>query len=250
MNTDVDTKGLVYARALQHTTTGCYLGTVCLIGLFLVQNAIGPGIIMIIFLIVVSLWHYSLNAAIDPLLSFLPKSLQVEEESLLALENGQPTAEAMQESKEADSHHTTVVDTASPPMSNVHRGGLVRRPTFLKRLTFSQKSTLLTRFLFPNSHCDWHYFRSRLPHNFIVDEDYDPLVERDAYYPPSVKAETPLLWIPRDSMGVSTQECAHTSEIIPMTDEGAGFDAKGRIIWNPDADKGSTPPIREKKIYY
>ena len=243
-NADVDTKGLVYARALQQTTTGCYLGIICLIGLFAVKAAIGPLILMIVFLIFVILWHVSLSSAIDPLLSFLPKSLQAEEESLLAMEAGQNTAGPKQDNKEAHIEDLAVSKSTSRP--SIKAKGTLRRPTFIRRPTFSQKPTLLTRFLFPHKHCDWHYFRKMVPHNFI-DSDYDPAVERNAYHHPAIKSETPVLWIPRDPMGVSAQECRHTSRIIRMTDEGAGFDAKGRIVW--DHDQGM-PPIHEEKIYF
>ena len=243
-NADIDTKGLVYARALQQTTTGCYLGIVCLIGLFAVQAAPGPLILMIIFLIFVILWHLSLSSAIDPLLSFLPKSIQVEEESLLSIENCQNTPDQGHQNKEARFKEVTVSNNVSPATSKLN--GAVRRPTFLRRPTFSQKPTLLTRFLFPHKHCDWQHFRKMVPHNF-VDQDYDPVVERNAYYHPAIKSETPVLWIPRDPMGVSAQECQHTSHIIPMTDERAGFDAKGHIVWD---HKNGMPPIYEEKIYY
>ncbi|KAL8687083.1 MAG: hypothetical protein Q9224_005257, partial [Gallowayella concinna] len=88
VNSRIDTKGLVYPRALQQTTTGAYLAIVCLIGLFGINTAPGPIILMVIFLIFVILFHLSLNAALEPLLKYLPKSLEAEEQSLLAAEDG------------------------------------------------------------------------------------------------------------------------------------------------------------------
>ncbi|KAI2826242.1 hypothetical protein CBS147320_6417 [Aspergillus niger] len=80
----IDTRGLVYPRALQHLLTGIYLADICLIGLFAIKGAIGPLIIMALFLIVTILAHISLNDALEPLYSFLPANLDVEEESQLS----------------------------------------------------------------------------------------------------------------------------------------------------------------------
>ncbi|KKK17081.1 hypothetical protein P175DRAFT_0532590 [Aspergillus ochraceoroseus IBT 24754] len=77
----IDTKGLVYPRALQHLLTGIYLADICMIGLFAVKSAIGPLIIMFLFTILTVLAHLSLNEALAPLNSFLPRTLDVEEEA-------------------------------------------------------------------------------------------------------------------------------------------------------------------------
>ena len=78
----VDTKGLVYPRALQHLLTGLYLAEICLIGLCAIKGAIGPVIIMALFMVGNILAHMSLNDALAPLNSFLPRSLDAEEEML------------------------------------------------------------------------------------------------------------------------------------------------------------------------
>ncbi|KAJ5919539.1 hypothetical protein N7454_009374 [Penicillium verhagenii] len=79
---EVDTKGLVYPRALQHLLTGLYIAEICMIGLCAIKGAIGPVIIMAIFLVVNVLAHISLNEALTPLNTFLPRSLDAEEELL------------------------------------------------------------------------------------------------------------------------------------------------------------------------
>ena len=83
----IDTKGLIYPRALQHLLTGVYLGEICMIGLFGISAAIGPIILMVVALVGTILFHIAMNSALDPLLYNLPKSLEAEEE-LLALESG------------------------------------------------------------------------------------------------------------------------------------------------------------------
>lgn len=79
---DVDTKGLVYPRALQHLMTGIYLAEVCMIGLFSIKAAVGPLVLIALFLILTALAHISLNEALSPLMTFLPRSLDTEEEEL------------------------------------------------------------------------------------------------------------------------------------------------------------------------
>lgn len=83
----IDTKGLVYPRALQHLMTGIYLAVVCMIGLFAIRGAVGPVVIMVMYLILTVLAHISLNEAMAPLMTFLPRSLDSEEEDLQAKED-------------------------------------------------------------------------------------------------------------------------------------------------------------------
>lgn len=76
---------------------------------------------------------------------------------------------------------------------------------------------------------------------------YDETAARNAYYPPSVVAEAPLLWVPRDDAGISRQEVAHTSKVIPITDEGCTLDGKNKLVWDVE---GARPPLWQPKIFY
>lgn len=229
VHSNVDTKGLVYPRALQQTTTGAYLAIICLIGLFGIRGAAGPIVLMVVFLIFVILFHLSLNSALGPVLKFLPKSLEAEEESLLAAEDG---GSALGNEKGNGVPATGVNSTDST----------------IKALGPAphKKPNFITKFLRPDLYTDYHTLRRLVPRGF-AEISYDPVVERDAYYHPSISSQTPLLWVPRDQAGVSRQECRHSGKVIPMTDEGAGFDAKGKIIWDQE---NSRPPIWKEKIYY
>lgn len=79
-DTKIDTRGLIYPRAIKQLFTGIYLSELCLIGLFGASVAIGPLVLMIVFLVFTVLFHLSLNSALDPLLYNLPQSLMAEEE--------------------------------------------------------------------------------------------------------------------------------------------------------------------------
>ncbi len=233
-NSNVDTKGLVYPRALQQTTTGIYLAIICMIGLFAVSKAWGPLILMIIYLIFAALFHISLNSAVDPLLYALPKSLAAEEDALLALEDGH-TGNNTDHMADNKGTHITAKDSVG---SDSNGKGLPPAP--------HKQPNFLSKFLFPHKYTDYHTLRRLVPRGF-AEITYNPEVERDAYYHPAISSPTPVLWIPRDEMGVSRQECRHSSKVIPMTDEMAGFDHKGNMVWDHESAR---PPIYQEKVYY
>ena len=235
-SSNVDTKGLVYVKALQHMTVGCYLLCLCLIGLFAIATAIGPLILMIVFLIFMILYHISLTSAINPLLYYLPRSLEAEEEALMAAERAHtaPISTGPTE-KNAGSYNGTA--------ESDERSGkeMVRGPAPHK------KPGMIAKFLRPDKFTDYATMRRLVPLEF--DLGYTEEIEKNAYYQPSVKSQPPLLWIPRDEMGISRQEVAHTRKVIPITDEGAQFDAKGKIVWDLEGTSGR-PPIWEQNVYY
>ena len=80
LDSDLDSKGLFYPRALNHLLVGLYLAQLCLIGLFFLNGATGPGVLMILLIVVTALVHFSIVQAIFPLLQNLPQTLKLEEE--------------------------------------------------------------------------------------------------------------------------------------------------------------------------
>ncbi|KAA8570932.1 hypothetical protein EYC84_000312 [Monilinia fructicola] len=210
-DTQIDTKGLIYPRALQQLLTGVYLSELCLIGLFAIGKAWPQLVLMIVFLVFTVLYHVSLNAAMDPLLNSLPKSLEAEEESTRG-------------ELEAGNGSSDVASHAKP------QGGL------------------FAKFFKPHIYCDYASLRALVPQSHLdADNLYDEFSARNAYHPPSVVSEAPLLWIPRDDAGISTQEVAHTSKVIPITDEGCTLDEKNNLVWDVE---GARPPLWQPKILY
>ena len=232
---NIDTKGLVYPRALQQTTTGIYLSVLCMIGLFAIRTAIGPLILMIVFLIFMILFHVSLNSAIDPLLNFLPKTLDAEEESLSALEDGHTNADSTVNEKGTHIAAQTTLGSSSETST----GKILPAPP-------QKKPNFLSKWLFPHKYTDYHTLRRLVPRGF-AEIVYDRITERDAYYHPAISSKTPLLWVPNDQMGVSDQECRHSSKVIQMTNEGAHFDDKNKLVWDQESGR---PPIYEEKVYF
>ncbi|RDL30692.1 uncharacterized protein BP5553_10037 [Venustampulla echinocandica] len=223
----IDTKGLIYPRALQQLLTGVYIAEICLIGLFGISGAIGPLVLMVIFLVFTVLYHFSLNSALDPLLYNLPKSLDAEEEWLReGLEAGISQDGAINEKDGG-----AVTDGVVSPSA-----AAVKKPNFI------------SKFFKPHIYADYATLR-RLAPNGPIDPDnlYEETVAENAYLPPSVASEVPLLWIPRDEMGVSAQEIAHTSKVIPITDDGCTLDEKNKLIWD---EEGARPPLWSPKVDY
>lgn len=190
----VDTKGLVYPRALQQLLTGLYLAEVCMIGLFAIKGVIGPLIIMLLFFIGNVLAHISLNEALTPLNSFLPRSLEAEEELL-------------QEKEDAQAEINGINDE--------------RRSRILA----------LWNWFHPNMYQDFAAMRRKVRRN-VPEVTYTEEEMRTAYFEPSVASPAPTLWIPRDRWGFSRHECTETDPIIQITDQGAHLDEKNKIVWN------------------
>ncbi|PNS18358.1 hypothetical protein CAC42_6175 [Sphaceloma murrayae] len=217
-NATIDTKGRVYPQALQHLFAGLYVAEGCLIGLFAIGTgqsvgALGPLILMIAFLIFTVLYHMSLNSALKPLIDYLPKSLEAEERRLL-------------EEEKYNEEKGIEKDTTLGPAPH-------------------KKPNLLTKFLKPHIYNDFQTMRRLVPRE--IEIRYEPEEEANAYYNPSITSQMPLLWIPRDPLGISAQEIRDTPKDIPITDEGASLDEKNKITW--DQEQGQ-PPIYEPRVYY
>ena len=80
-SSELDTLGLFYPRALMHLLFGLYVAQICLIGLFALKAAIGPVVLMVIFIIFTALVHISLSDAVTPLLYSLPRTLALERDA-------------------------------------------------------------------------------------------------------------------------------------------------------------------------
>jgi len=229
-DTTIDTRGLIYPRAIKQLFTGIYLGEVCMIGLFGASVVAGPLVLMVVFLIFTVLFHLSLNSALNPLLYNLPLTLISEEEETRLLDREVTISEASP-SAVHDGEKTTNGDGHA----SVQRAAATPK-----------KANFLLKFLKPWIYSDYNYLRTLVPRELTLDA-YADEVARDAYFPPTVTSQTPLLWIPADPAGVSKQEIAHTSRYIPITDDGCELDDKGKMVWDTE---GTRPPVWEEKIIY
>lgn len=81
-----DTKGRMYARALQQVFVGLYLAELCMIGLFALDlgsdsskgRTLGPLILIVILLVITALYHLYMNQRLQPLINYLPATVMTE----------------------------------------------------------------------------------------------------------------------------------------------------------------------------
>lgn len=231
-NIDINTNGMVYPRALYQSLTGVYLGQVCLVGLFGVSKAPGPAILQLVFLVATILFQLTLSSAVQPLLEFLPKNLQAEEEALLSVENG----------ADDDNGHGQKAAAGAAGSAGAGSGG---EDGYGEEAHAPADAGLIARFLHPERYEGYQQMRKRIPQDF-PEIYYTPETERDAYYNPSITARPPAIWVPRDSAGISAQEVAHTNSVNPCSDQGALLTPEGKLVRLDDA---FPPDYTEKPLW-
>lgn len=115
-NASIDTRGLVYTRALRQLLIGLYLAEICIIGLLALRLALVPMVLMILLLVFTALFHFSLRDAIFPLLQNLPLTLALENEELMAKAAGEVEAKDGKEGNEGNEGDSkTQQATGEPP---------------------------------------------------------------------------------------------------------------------------------------
>ncbi|KAK8127570.1 hypothetical protein PG984_008678 [Apiospora sp. TS-2023a] len=234
-DTTIDTRGLIYPRALKQLFAGIYIAELCMIGLFGASTAIGPLILMIVFTIFTALFHITINSALDPLMYNLPRSLEHEESSLrLEAQPGSGVSGVSGASAELKNGHSEAKRELDGPATSTTTSG--------------KKPGLFTKFFKPWTHCDYATLRKIVPdHSLDFNNLYSDEVARNAYYPPEVNSPAPLLWIPSDAAGISKQEVRDSGKVIPITDEGCVLNDKNKLEWDTETVR---PPLWEEKIYY
>lgn len=243
--TAVDTRGLIYPRALKQLFTGLYLGQIVMIGLFAVSKAIGPAVLMAIFLIFTILFQITLFSSLNPLLYGLSRSLAAEER---ALQERDSHAAAIASNEKGEHNGVDAVNNGVEGSNPAEASNGKSATDGVKSANEGAKSkgaNMFVKWLQPWKHADYHTLRKLVPEDIDHSEfEMDPETEEKAYWPPCASAATPTLWIPEDSAGVSKQEVAETSKVIPITDQGATIDEKNKISWD---EENCRPPIYEEK---
>lgn len=252
-----DTKGLMYARALQQLFVGLYLAQLCLIGLFSINLGtstvlLGPLILMIIFLVFTVICHVSLNSALAPLLQFLPKTLETEEQRLLAveLEDADTTKEERESNQSTQPVHHGITENKPYNHALYDRFGDVLPSLVHRRKRHENKSerpSFVATWFRPATYQDYYTLRKLVPRDFAKIE-YDEATEVETYFHPAVNSPPPTLWVPRDEMGVSRRECQDTGQVISMSDDAAHLDEQNKVVW--DKSRASEVPIASAKVYW
>ena len=226
----INTQGQSFAKAIQQLTTGVYISSLCLIGLFGASTgsspkAAGPLALMIVFLVGAVIFHIILNRTIKS----LEKNVARDPDAATMA-----TEQKLAEVKVSESSDSPKPEAHLPPPS------VNNKPTsFLVKLLHAPKLPSFDP-----------YLSSPL-------SEYDPDVRRLAYLNPSITSRVPTLWIARDEMGISTREKAETGKVIGISDEEAWFDEKGKLVtcWTASEEEGKSDlarkaPIYKKPVYY
>jgi calcium permeable stress-gated cation channel len=228
LTNSVDTQGVAYARAMQQLMTGVYISEVCLLGLFAVNTAPGPIVLMAIFLGFTAVYHAVMRAALKPLTRYLPESIDGTDAGAVFNFSDHRSYDATK----ADGMPPSEVTPKAPGKLAAARGSLFTR-LFNPQKFKSYRSTQAM-------------IDSRVPPQYLAEE------EELAYFNPSLTSQTPNLWIVRDEMGISRQECKDSGEVVTISDEYAHFNEKNKIIWDMETLEGSpeSVPVYQKSIDY
>lgn len=233
LTTTVDTKGDAYGRAMQQLSVGIYLSELCLIGLFAAKGSSGPTKLMVVFFILTLIYQVYLNAVLTPLSNTLSDELMAEDE-----------AEALGSSETPDGG----VQATAPKTGDASKTG--GNGMFGALSAHRNRGGFFATFLFNGSRSSYPNLRKKL-HAAFPGQPLPPIPEeaaRDAYYNPAITSKTPKLWIVRDEIGISREEVKKSSKVIEITDEGASFDEKGKIVW--DQDNVRDAPIWKDRVEY
>jgi hypothetical protein len=214
----IDTKGHSYTLALQQILTGIYIAELCLVGLFSLNEASGPSLLMIILFIATAIFNYVTNRYFAPLEQYLPAELALDPED----DEQAPLLSSAEEGEADRLRHAE---------SNINR--------------ISDRTNVPPKVVKPVAHfLQPHVFASHTAmKNWLregdFDEDDEPEYSEDdvkkAYLNPAYTTKTPIVWLAKDNVGVSKNEIKENEEKgLRSSDQGAWIDEKGNLKWSVD----------------
>lgn len=238
-NAKLEMKGACHARALQQILTGVYVAELCLIGLFGARGAEGPSILMIIFFVLTVLHHITVNRYLVPLEQNMP----------LDILQSAAAADSDSSDNNGDSSAVDDNDAEEPLLSSsesrdarmAHRHRLSVSRTLPPFLVDPLKSVLETYKILPSASSLRKYILPSDPTGSSLREStittvpsYSEQQIANAYRHPALTSKPPLVWLARDSHGVSEELKGRNKERADLetSDEGAELDDKGNLIWD------------------
>lgn len=216
----LDTKGKCYTLALQQILTGVYIAELSLIGLFGLREATGPSVVLAVLLVATIVYHGLMNRYFAPLERFLPADIE-----------GAGEGEGEEERENRSSEQTPLLAQAQAqaqaeegqsPTQHLHHHVQAARQTLIHPL-LSTSHRSVARWL--TSHPDF---------SALTVPAYSEQQLRTAYLNPALESRTPVVWLPRDRMGVSGVEVRECEALgLEASDEGAWVDGRGRVggVW-------------------
>lgn len=239
-----ETYGLHYPRALFQTFTGIYLGQVCMLGIFAVGKGWGPIVLQAIGIGMTVFAHINLNQAFDHLIHVVPLDCMKPLDGVSNTASFKGRSEYQEKVLSKRRRHNQLhKELQKDEEKNLEvKDGLAEEDVFADANEHSIvpliadrdfKSTthhnFLVRFFRPDIYMNYRLAKLLLPATYNVEAEMVP--NKHAYDMPSVTAQKPTLWIPRDPMGLSTVQVEEISKVVDVTDENAGFNEKGKIVY-------------------
>jgi calcium permeable stress-gated cation channel len=263
-------KGGSYPIALHQLLGGVYLSSICLAGLMGISKSWAPMALMLVFLVVIIAFQVLVGIALDPL---QPVSRPSDVKDDLTDQSVSHQYQAEEVRPPSDGERTTVGeeyemkpdvtnDTNDPQQVNRQRQAAEKTnlPEFATENGTPAESTstdkknlkgnFLTRRLAPYVH---QFYLKAKP--MVADcHDDAPEYERghidEAYLNPAIYAETPIIWLAKDNMGLSTHIVAENKESgLMSSDEGAWLNEKNKVEWS-EKDFEEKVPIYQKALNY
>ncbi|KAL1593300.1 hypothetical protein SLS60_010908 [Paraconiothyrium brasiliense] len=273
-STNIDTKGACYARAMQQLLVGVYLAEFCLLGLFAINIgnsavAVGPVVLQVILIIVTIVFHIALKRKLYPLVSKLPMNLLEESDNRhrrtgigKTVSDGgtarndsnemHPGYEGKDEIVTSGPEGTGLVSGAAANFGDAYR---IKAETgdIANGAGQPQKRSLFQRLFRPQSQSAAETSASLDARFREPVHPYDVQEARKAYLHPAIVAKPPVVWLARDSLGVSMKEVSDINEKLAVhgveaTDEGAIVNQKGKVEWVEESARQA--PLWDGRVMY
>ncbi|KAH6637380.1 hypothetical protein C7974DRAFT_432319 [Boeremia exigua] len=254
-DTHIDTKGGFYARALEQLMVGVYLGELCLLGLFglNIGNSVvsaGPTVMQGVLIVMTVVFHLFMKRKIKHSnLSFHAAKFDARD-----AENGQAGDQTIAPQGLRDSSRTSDQGLVSSDNDQEDR-----------HMTYSENNQLESPSSAPLKRSPLQRVFS--PHTLSVDQISASLIPRfnhpvppytrqdvlEAYLHPAMAQRREVIWLARDSTGLSKNEVAELldrlgSHHVEITDEGATMNEKGKVFWDDTNVKQA--PLWKSPIVY
>ncbi|CAM1503398.1 Fc.00g081740.m01.CDS01 [Cosmosporella sp. VM-42] len=225
-----DSGGVLYPRAINQTFVGIYTLELCVAGLFFMvedQNATRScttyGGVMIVALFLTIVYQVLLNLVFSPLFRSLPITL--EDEAVLRDEAFRRAQEAAtRESTDGSEHRgPTARGAISGKLKGNEAGSSMRLPK-----GFVQEAAIRDAL-----------YRGSPDEMKDLDPQSRDFLTCQAFQHEALRSRPPVVWIPRDDLGISKDEIRQTenySQAIQISNEGAALDGKACVVF------GSNPP--------
>lgn len=240
-----DAIGMYYPRAIFQLFVGIYLGQLCLIGLFAVSKSWGCIALEAISLGATVFVHLQLNLAFDSLVTVVPNN------AMRPLDGESETL-----SWNSEKHSNKYKKSDSPFLSKEELDKLAyeehSRDTELAHVPLlidgddsipPNSTNYFLKFLQPWKYITYQSVKEYLPETFFELPDEDPISNEHAYDYPDVTAKCPVIWIPKDPMGLSTTIIDFFKGIVQISDSNATFNEKGNIIFTGSPPSSGIYPI-------